>query len=433
MRVVIRGGGGVRITIGYLCAAIVVCGLSLPGFAGVRGLWLARGDFRLFLTLLTLWGVLACVLVPCFIRRLWVREEIVLFSILSGLMRDCFNRERLLEFYFLFELTVLPIFLVISGWGYQPERLSAGIRIFFYTLGGSLPLLGWTLFIIKSNWIFGVCSGFRILRSRGNIVWGFILFCSAGVLVKLPIFLGHLWLPRAHVEAPVEGSIILASVILKLGGFGLYFLRPFIFRSASRLESFLLRLRLGGGALRGLLAIIQTDLKVFIAYSSVRHIGLALGGFLVGKEISLLSFLGVLLSHGFVSSGLFFTSNIAYNVANSRNFLIVKSLLCRNYLYCIVIFIIAVGNMGGPPRGNLLRELLSRTRLLRARYWRTLPLRIILGASTAYRVNWYLHLTGGHPKERQKASFYFTRSEVVVGQLHAVYCLLGGAMLLYVV
>lgn len=175
--------------------------------------------------------------------------------------------------YMYFELSLIPLLIMIFGWGYQPERLIAGLYIFFYTLLASLPLFLLLVYFNKdSNTLF--------FTMEYNFIHGFMvhLCLIISFLVKLPIFILHFWLPKAHVQAPVCGSIILAGLLLKIGGYGiirfififeyLFFSNGFIWYS----------LRIIGSLLVRLLCLIQGDIKCIIAYSSVAHIGLCLIG-----------------------------------------------------------------------------------------------------------------------------------------------------------
>jgi len=206
-------------------------------------------------------------------------------------------------------VSLLPIFFLVLGWGYQPERLVSALYILFYTLAASLPLLTLIVLLIKD-----LGSSSYALTAVGGI--GGVFWCLA-FLVKLPVFLFHLWLPKAHVEAPVSGSIILAGLLLKLGGFGLLLVRGFIVG-----DLFLVGIVCGvaiiGGFISTIIIMRLSDVKVIIAYSSVVHIGIVAVVMLGVRRLGLSGGLLIILAHGLTSSGIFRGANIIYERSHSR-------------------------------------------------------------------------------------------------------------------
>ena len=262
-----------------------------------------------------------------------------------------FNTTNIIIFYFFFEWSLIPIFFIIIGWGYQPERLKASLSLFFYTLFASLPLLISIVIII--NWSGSVKLRIIITQGMPNFLWTITVLAF---LVKFPIYFVHLWLPKAHVEAPVSGSIILAGVLLKLGAYGI--IRLMRVTNIRIISSQIIALALIGGGILGVLCIVQRDIKVVIAYSSVVHIALVIAGRLRLTKWGFEGVLIIILAHGVCSSGIFAAANMIYERRHSRRFFFNSGLLNRRAIFRIVWFVLIVANFGGPFTYNLLGEIL---------------------------------------------------------------------------
>lgn len=281
---------------------------------------------------------------------------IFIVNFLSILVCVIFLRNNLLIIYTVFEISVTPIFLIIIGWGYQPERVSAGIAMFFYTAFCSVPLL---VIILRLGQFYGSFrwAYFFIFRNTnmGRIFFLVSLIFLAAFLVKLPIFGFHLWLPKAHVEAPVYGSIILAAVLLKLGGLGILRILPFTFSFSSRIFSSIRIFRI---ALVGVLCIFLFDLKIIVAYSSVAHMSLVILTALTALKFRIIARVLIIITHAFASSALFFGVTKIYSQSNSRSILINPGNLVRNSKFSIVWAFCVIASMATPPLINFFREVL---------------------------------------------------------------------------
>nr|YP_010895023.1 NADH dehydrogenase subunit 4 [Callicera aenea]WJW73536.1 NADH dehydrogenase subunit 4 [Callicera aenea] len=264
-----------------------------------------------------------------------------------------FSSMNLFLFYLFFESSLIPTLFLILGWGYQPERLQAGMYLLFYTLLVSLPMLV-AIFYLYNN--LNTMSFYLMNNYNHDLL---ILYFSLilSFLVKMPMFLVHLWLPKAHVEAPVSGSMILAGIMLKLGGYGL--LRVFFFLQISGIKYnyWFISISLVGGVLVSLICLRQTDLKSLIAYSSVAHMGIVLSGLMTMTYWGMCGSYMLMIAHGLCSSGLFCLANITYERLGSRSLFINKGLL--NFMPSMTLwwFLLCSANMAAPPTLNLLGEI----------------------------------------------------------------------------
>nr|YP_009383510.1 NADH dehydrogenase subunit 4 [Helicana wuana]APL97760.1 NADH dehydrogenase subunit 4 [Helicana wuana] len=267
-----------------------------------------------------------------------------------------FSSLNYLLFYISFEMSLIPTLILILGWGYQPERIQAGVYMLFYTLALSLPLLVSLLYMYMKECSLTMMLSSSVLELNWvNSVWYFSSVTA--FLVKLPMYMFHLWLPKAHVEAPVAGSMILAGVLLKLGGYGLIRVL-FMFQKVSLSFSWLwVSVSLVGGVVVSLLCLRQVDMKSLIAYSSVVHMSMVLCGLMIFSWWGLMGAVVVMVGHGLCSSGLFCLANMVYERVGSRSLLVSKGLL--NFMPSMGLwwFLFSVGNMAAPPTLNLFGEI----------------------------------------------------------------------------
>nr|QAX91215.1 NADH dehydrogenase subunit 4 [Schedorhinotermes sp. 5 MW-2019] len=265
-----------------------------------------------------------------------------------------FSSIGLLSFYIFFESSLIPTLFLILGWGYQPERVQAGVYLLFYTLLASLPML------IGILYIYYTLGSLCLFMFDGLFVsgsWIFYFCMVLAFLVSMPMFLVHLWLPSAHVEAPVSGSMILAGVLLKLGGYGLFRVFPLLVSNFFGFGYVWIVISLVGGIFVSLFCMRQTDLKSLIAYSSVAHMGLVVGGIMIFNYWGACSSFALMVAHGLCSSGLFCLSNISYERLGSRSLLINSGLMSFMPSMTMWWFLLSSCNMAAPPSLNLFGEI----------------------------------------------------------------------------
>ena len=290
---------------------------------------------------------------------------------------------NLFIFYLFFEIRLIPTLILIIGWGYQPERISAGVYLLFYTMLASLPMIIILFYLYKINYRLE----FYLLKYCENSFFSYIII-NMVFFVKIPIFITHLWLPKAHVEAPISGSMILAGVILKLGGYGLLRLIKLFSVIGVKLNFYLILLRLVGGVIVSLNCLRQSDMKSLIAYSSVAHIGLVVSGILTINRWGFWGSLLLILAHGLCSSGLFCLANISYERTSRRRIYLNKGLINLFPNLSLWWFVFCVCNIAAPPSLNLMGEIFLLRRLV---FYRKI-LFIVLSILRFFRAVYSLYL-----------------------------------------
>nr|YP_010506480.1 NADH dehydrogenase subunit 4 [Mallota viridiflavescentis]QVL28769.1 NADH dehydrogenase subunit 4 [Mallota viridiflavescentis]UXF58146.1 NADH dehydrogenase subunit 4 [Mallota viridiflavescentis] len=311
---------------------------------------------------------------------------LLLLLVLTFMSMDLFM------FYLFFESSLIPTLFLILGWGYQPERLQAGMYLLFYTLLVSLPMLVIVFYLYNSL----NSLNFNLINNYDFNYLIMYVFLILPFLVKMPMFLVHLWLPKAHVEAPVSGSMILAGIMLKLGGYGLLRVFNFLQCVGIKYNYWFISISLVGGVLVSLICLRQTDLKALIAYSSVAHMGIVLSGLLTMTYWGISGAYTLMIAHGLCSSGLFCLANISYERLGSRSLLINKGLL--NFMPSMTLwwFLLCSANMAAPPTLNLLGEIFLLNSIV-SWSWVTMLMLIFLSFfSAAYTL--YLYAYSQHGK-----------------------------------
>lgn len=302
-------------------------------------------SFGVVFVLLTVFIFFGCVLSSLFdIISVGLFRLFCFFLVVScSFLCFCFLFYSLFGFYLLFEFVFLVFFIVLVGWGYRPERLQASFYMLFYTILVSFPFLCFIFFLFYNSFVmfFGFSSFFDV-----GFVW---VFCLLVFFVKVPVYYVHLWLPKAHVEAPLVGSIILAGVLLKLGMYGVFRVSYYCVFSLFSYGLYFFCFLLLGGFISGLVCFRQVDLKSLVAYSSVCHIGLCVGGLFSFCGIRLIGRIMVVVRHGFVSSCLFLILFVLYCRVGSRRVFVGRGVLWSGSVYSLWWFIFCFLNIRLPP------------------------------------------------------------------------------------
>lgn len=319
---------------------------------------------------------------------------VMVCSILLLTLIISFSASSIAIFYIAFEASLIPTILLIIIWGYQPERLQASLYLIVYTITASLPLLIIIIKIYSNSKHLNISIPEQItipLRSINSLTW---LIIITAFIVKLPLFSVHLWLPKAHVEAPVAGSIILAAILLKLGGYGLARIIIIFTYINKTLINPVISIAMVGGVVTSIICLRQSDIKSLIAYSSVGHIGLIVAGILTNSKLGLQASLSIIIAHGLRSSALFCIANIRYNLTHTRRIILTKGFLTIIPILSLWWFIFCCANIAAPPRINLIREIFLIISIIRHSLWIIIPLRLIRFITVAYSL--YLYSTTNH-------------------------------------
>nr|YP_002213562.1 NADH dehydrogenase subunit 4 [Halichoeres tenuispinis]ABS87654.1 NADH dehydrogenase subunit 4 [Halichoeres tenuispinis] len=282
-----------------------------------------------------------------------------------------FSATEVILFYIMFEATLIPTLFLITRWGNQTERLSAGTYFLFYTLAGSLPLLVALLLLQNSTGSLSMLT-LHYIQPTSDYNWGNSFWwaaCLLAFLVKMPLYGVHLWLPKAHVEAPIAGSMILAAVLLKLGGYGMMRILVVLTPLTKDLAYPFIVLALWGVIMTGSICLRQTDLKSLIAYSSVGHMGLVVAGILVQTSWSFTGALILMIAHGLTSSCLFCLANTNYERTHTRTMALARGLQTALPLMTAWWFIATIANLALPPLPNLMAELSVIVGLWKWSWW----------------------------------------------------------------
>jgi len=331
---------------------------KLPWLGGFATYHLGVDGISLPLVILTTAIMPLCIAASWRSVRLQVREYMIAFLVLETLMVGTFCSLDLVLFYLFFEGGLIPMFLIIGIWG-GPRRVYATFKFFLYTLLGSVLML---LGIMAMYWESGTTDIAVLLHHafpREMQPWLWIAF-FASFAVKMPMWPVHTWLPDAHVEAPTAGSVVLAAILLKMGGYGfLRFSLPMFPFASHDFAPFIFTLSVIAIIYTSLVAMVQDDMKKLIAYSSVAHMGFVTMGIFAATSQGVAGGIFQMISHGVVSAALFLCVGVVYDRMHSREISTYGGLVNRMPVYAVVFLLFTMANVGLPGTSGFVGEFLS--------------------------------------------------------------------------
>ena len=297
-----------------------------------------------------------------------VAQYMAAFLIMAGLMNGVFAALDAILFYTFWEAMLIPMFIVIGVWG-GARRVYASIKFFLFTLLGSLLMLVAFIYLYLKSGNFEILQWHQLPLSLPEQVLIFLAFFSA-FAVKVPMWPVHTWLPDAHVEAPTGGSVVLAAIMLKLGAYGfLRFSLPIAPDGSHALTGFMITLSLIAVVYIGLVALVQTDMKKLIAYSSISHMGFVTLGFFVFNALGMEGGLVQMISHGFISGAMFLCVGVMYDRMHSRNIADYGGVANTMPMFAAFFVFFSMANAGLPATSGFVGEFMVIMGAIKVNFW----------------------------------------------------------------
>ncbi|HEY9236131.1 MULTISPECIES: NADH-quinone oxidoreductase subunit M [Phenylobacterium] len=343
---------------------------------------------------------LTAFLMPLCIAASWtsitkrVPEYMVAFLILETLVIGVFCALDLVLFYLFFEFGLVPMFLIIGIWGGK-NRIYAAYKFFLYTLLGSVLMLAAILVMIGVSGTASIPELMNYKFDQNLQTWLWLAF-FASFAVKMPMWPVHTWLPDAHVEAPTAGSVILAGILLKMGGYGfLRFSLPMFPQASDLFTPLVFALSVIAVVYTSLVAFRQTDIKKLIAYSSVAHMGFVTMGIFAGNEVGVQGAIFQMLSHGVISGALFLCVGVVYDRMHTREISFYGGLVNRMPWYAATFMLFTMGNVGLPGTSGFVGEITTMTGAYHVSTWTALVAASGVIFSAVYALTLYRRVVFG--------------------------------------
>ena len=329
------------------------------GVDGISVLFILLNSFMTLLVVIASWRVI----------ETRVAQYMAAFLIMAGMLNGVFSALDAVLFYVFFEAMLIPMFLIIGVWG-GPNRVYAAVKFFLYTLLGSLLMLVAFIYLYNaSGGSFSILDYHQLPLSFTVQILLFIAFFMS-FAVKVPMWPVHTWLPDAHVEAPTGGSVILAAILLKIGGYGfLRFSLPITPDASHYLAGFVITLSMIAVVYIGLVALVQADLKKLIAYSSISHMGFVTLGIFIFNAYGAEGALVQMLSHGFISGALFLCVGVLYDRMHTRMIADYGGVVNKMPVFASLFMLFAMANSGLPATSGFVGEFMVIMGSLKVNFW----------------------------------------------------------------
>ncbi len=320
------------------------------------------------LILLTSFTTMICVVASWEVITKNIAQYMACFLIMSGLMIGVFSALDSILYYVFWEAMLIPMFLVIGIWG-GPNRVYATIKFFLYTLLGSLLMLVAFIYLFHVTGSFNIAKYHDVILPLNVQILIFVAFFMA-FAVKIPMWPVHTWLPDAHVEAPTAGSVVLAAVMLKLGGYSfLRFAMPIAPDASHYLSGFMIVLSLVAILYIALVALVQKDMKKLIAYSSISHMGFVTLGFFLFSQLGLEGAMVQMISHGFISAAMFLCVGVLYDRMHSRQIADYGGVANTMPIFAAFAVLFAMANSGLPGTSGFVGEFMVILASVKYDFW----------------------------------------------------------------
>jgi NADH-quinone oxidoreductase subunit M len=345
-------------------------------FVGVDGISVLFILLNSFMTLLVVWAGWEVI-------QSRVAQYMAAFLLMSGFINGAFAAMDGVLFYVFFEAMLIPMYLIIGIWG-GPRRVYAAIKFFLYTLLGSLLMLVALIYLYNVTESFALQDWFRVPLSLPVQIALFAAFFLS-FSVKVPMWPVHTWLPDAHVEAPTGGSVILAAITLKIGGYGfIRFILPIVPDASRYLSGFVITLSLIAVIYIGFVALVQADMKKLIAYSSISHMGFVTLGFFLFSTLGVEGALAQMVSHGFVSAAMFLCVGVLYDRMHSRQIADYGGVINTMPRFAAFMVFFAMANAGLPATSGFVGEFLVILAAIKVNVWLGFAAAVTLVLGAAY-------------------------------------------------